>query len=115
MNKLAIPVLSGVTSSFRFQSTGMAFDNLDLPKMFRSVSPISNLPFYMLCHSPLATQVNPSELTTAKLTDEVFKHENYLTDLGQNPQDGKFMVGCTVFRGSDYISNEISEGVLSTI
>ena len=93
----------------------MAIDNLDLPKMIRCVSPLLYTPFCMLAHSPLASQVNPSELTPAKLTEEIFKPENYLTDLGQNPQDGKFSVACSVFRGNDYSPNEISEGVLSTL
>ena len=93
----------------------MAIDNLDLPKMIRTVSPLHVNPFYMLSHSPLASQVNPSELTPAKLTEEILKPENYLTDLGQNPQDGKFFAAYSVFRGNDYNPNEISEGVLTTL
>ena len=62
----------------------------------------------MLSHSFVTESIN-ADLSVAGLNELIANYDNFVTDLGQRPQDGKFFIGCPVYRGTDFRPNEIAE------
>jgi len=106
LNRLIAQVISSLTASVRFSGTL----NVDMTEFQTNLVPFPRIHFLMSSMAPIIDRdtVHHEPLTVSQLTSAVFEPANMMAKC--NPQLGKYMCTCLMYRG-DVTPSDVSSAI----
>ncbi|KAF2368338.1 Tubulin/FtsZ GTPase domain [Trinorchestia longiramus] len=108
LNRLISQIVSSITASLRFDGAL----NVDMTEFQTNLVPYPRIHFPLVNYAPIhsADQAKHEEMSTSALTKSCFEPANQMVKC--NPQDGKYMACCLLYRG-DVVPKDVNSAIQS--